>query len=199
MRKVNKIVLHHSATTNQSDFEKLLKSFDNNHKKRLTEKYNQEKSWTKYENIAYHYVISKNWEIKETRKSERVWFHASNLRVNNESIGICFVWNFDLECPTQRQYESWKKIIETLRKKFWHLTIHKHSEFTNKTCPWKNFKTSKLVMWEYENLFKNWENKWKSEVLQDVEWWIQKAKIERELAFSLLIMFNRIKKWNTQK
>ena len=199
MRKINKIVLHHSATTSQNNFEKLLKSFDNNHKKRLTEKYNQEKSWTKYENIAYHYVISKNWEITETRKSEKVWFHASNLRVNNESIGICFVWNFDLKSPTQKQYEAWKKIIETLRKKFWHLTIHKHSEFANKTCPWKNFKTSKLVMWEYENLFKNWENKWKSEVLQDVEWWIQKAKIERELAFSLLIMFNRIKKWNMQK
>lgn len=49
------------------------------------------------------------------------------------------------------------------------------------------------TMWEYEKLFKAWENDWNSHVLRDIEWWIQKTGIDRELAFSLLIMFNRTK------
>jgi hypothetical protein len=57
MRKIKYIVIHHSATSKKLNFEKSLKSFDKNHYERLTKVYLQEKSGTKYENIAYHYVI----------------------------------------------------------------------------------------------------------------------------------------------
>lgn len=194
MRKIKYIVIHHSATSKKLNFEKSLKSFDKNHYERLTKVYLQEKSGTKYENIAYHYVIWGNWEVKLTRNHDTVGFHASNLKINKESIWICLQWNFEEERVNEIQYQKLKKTINLLEKKYWKLQILKHSDIVKKSCPWKNFEIKKIEMWEYEKLFKNGDCMWKSNVISDIEWWIKKVEISRELAFSLLILFERLKK-----
>lgn len=193
MRKIKYIVIHHSATSKTLNLEKSLNSFDRNHYERLTKFYSQEKSWTKYENIAYHYVIWWNWEVINTRLHSKVGYHASNLKINKESIWICLEWNFNEEKVNEVQYESLRNVINGLSEKYWKLTILKHSDIVQKSCPWKNFELEKSLYWEYENLFKNGICKWKSSVINDIEWWIRKTKIERELAFSLLILFERLK------
>jgi len=191
-RKINKIVIHNSVTPRDFDFEKTLISFNNNHKKRLTKKYGQPLSSGKYKNIAYHFVISWNGEITQTRDLNLVWYHASNIAVNNESIWICLVWKFDEETPSLEQYKAIRQLLKDLKKQY-NFTIHAHREFANKTCPWKNCDMQLIKSWDYEFLFKTGENKWKSEVLNDIESWIKNTWISRELAFSLLIMIWRIR------
>ena len=139
MRKINKIVVHHSWVY-QEDMSKVISSFNQNHKNRL----HPNPNWYGL-HIAYHYIIGVNWEIDKTRQIKEVGYHASNRGVNQESIGICLVWNFDLYQPTQDQYKALKELIEELKSGFgYNITIHGHNEFCNKSCPWKNFDFQKL-------------------------------------------------------
>jgi len=194
MRTIKHIIIHHSVTDKNLDFEKSLTSFDNNHKIRLTDKYNQEKSGTKYQNIAYHYIIWANGQIINTRLDEKIWYHASNLSINKESLWICLCWNFDKQVPNIAQYKALRVLVKNLEKKYWKLNIYPHNKFANKTCPWKYFDMDLVKAWDYEFLFKTWESTWKSSVLSDINWWINKTKISPELAYSLLIMLNRLNK-----
>lgn len=194
MRKINYIVIHHSATNKELDTEKSLKSFNNSHYERLHKVFLQEKWWWRYPHIAYHYCIDKTWKVIPTRSENSVWFHASDLKINKEWIWICLIWDFDTEHPEIEQIKSLQRTISQIESRLWKVKTVFHSDITNKTCPWKNISKDLIKAWEYELLFKLWEDMWKSLVLRDIEGWITKNKIERELAFSLLIMFNRIKK-----
>jgi len=131
MRKINKIVIHHSITPRDLDIKKSVNSFNNSHKARLHPKPN----WYWY-HIAYHFVIWWDWTVVKTRPLKEIWYHASNYSVNKESIWICLTWNFDKEEPSEKQYLALKKIIVDLRNEFWKLAIHWHKDFANKSCPW---------------------------------------------------------------
>lgn len=199
MRKINYIVIHHSATDGNLETKKCLKSFNKNHFERLHKKYLQEKNKWEYEHIAYHYCIAKNWEIIQTRSEESVWFHASNLKVNKEWVWICLLWNFDNDSPWIEQIKALQKLINKIKNNHKNAVVNLHRDFTKKSCPGKNFTRKLLNAGEYELLFSLLENSRTHEVIQDIEWWINKTWINREIAFSLLILFNRIiKKCNTQ-
>lgn len=144
MRKITKIVLHHSLTSQSLDFFKTLSSFENTHKERLGKKYGQPVSDTNYPNIAYHYVISTDGLSAKTRNLEDVGYHASNISVNKESIGICLQGNLDYETPTEAQYTTLRGLIKMLRGKHGDLTLHEHKEYAKKTCPGKLFDINKL-------------------------------------------------------
>lgn len=144
-------MIHHSAVT-QPNIELAIKSFNENHKERLHPKPN----WFG-NHISYHYIIGVDGEIRHVRPLEEVGYHASNLKVNKESIWICFSWNFDEEKPTLKQYSACVKLINELEQKFWKLEIHQHNEYAKKSCPGKNFDFTKLkntLMLFYENLRK---------------------------------------------
>jgi len=137
-RNIKKIVLHHSATPRDLSLAKSLTSFNNNHKKRLYEKHKQPLSWTERKYIAYHYVISWDGTTIKTRSLDKVWYHASDRKINRESIGICLTGNFDEENPTKQQVSSLKKLISKLRSMQGGLTVHWHNEYVPKTCPGRN-------------------------------------------------------------
>lgn len=146
MRKINKIILHHSATQRDLDFKRSLNSFNNSHKVRLYEKYKQPRSGTEYPYIAYHYCIGGKGELEQTRKHENIGYHASNITVNNESIGICLLGNFDEEYPSEEQYSKLREILGYLKEQYPEATIHLHNEFSSKTCPGVNFDLNKITM-----------------------------------------------------
>ncbi len=130
-REIDKIVIHHSAV-DQSDLNKAIHSFDENHK-RLHEFVN----WLGY-HIAYHYLIADSWEVAQTRPLNEVWFHASDFPVNKTSIGVCFIGDFDKRVPTEKQYQAFAKLVEELEKQY-DLSIHFHNEYAPKTCPGRMF------------------------------------------------------------
>lgn len=129
----NKIVVHHSATPSDLPLMKSIASFDKNHKERLQ----SPKSKLGY-HVAYHFVIAWDWSHLQCRDIDEIARHASNMVVNNSSIGICFTWNFDVEKPTEAQLKKFVKIKQYLEKELWPLPIHFHNEYASKSCPGKN-------------------------------------------------------------
>ena len=152
-RVIKKIVVHHSVTPRDLELEKSIKSFDNNHAERLHKTKNRLGF-----HIAYHYVIAWNGSYKKTRMWGEIWYHASNKKINNESIWICLTWNFDTEKPTKAQYASLNKIIDEIKVVYPDITIHWHNEYASKSCPWHNFDFTQLqniIMLFYEKLRKD--------------------------------------------
>ena len=129
MREINKIVVHHSAVT-QPDLNKAIESFNITH--RAT--FNRKKWYEWSEWIQYHYVIWIDWEVRKIAPIKEVLYHASNFKINQESIGICLSGNFDVHYPTPKQYWALLKLIREHK-----LPVHYHNEYSTKTCPWNNF------------------------------------------------------------
>lgn len=130
---IKKIVLHHSITPRDFDIDKSISSFNNTHKERL---HPQENSLGYH--IAYHYVIWWLWDVIQTRGIDEVWYHASNWKVNNESVGICLTGNFDEEKPNEKQLKALWNLLLELENEHDGVNIHFHNEFSSKSCPWTN-------------------------------------------------------------
>lgn len=135
MRKINYIVIHHTAV-DQSDINKLISSINISHKKRWLHRTRNLLGYY----IAYHYIIWVNGETKQTRMESEIWYHASNLKINKESIGISLSWNLDKHPPTKKQVDELLNLISNLKIKYGqHIKIVYHNMYAAKTCPGKKF------------------------------------------------------------
>ncbi len=130
MKSVNRIVIHHSATTtgNAACFRVLHRALNN------------------WNDIGYHYVIgngtvSENGEIEEGRQLPFIGAHA--LGANEDSIGICLVGNFNKQKPSEMQLSSLVSLVQKLQKLFSinheAITLHKLVKGSFTECPGKNF------------------------------------------------------------
>lgn len=133
MRTINYIVIHHAAV-DQPDLQKMIKSINNSHKQRLHDKIN----WFWYY-IAYHYVIWVDWKIVPTRPLSEIWYHASNYKVNKESIWIMLSWNLDKHEPTKEQMEALINFTLQLLEEYPDAKVCYHKDFAKKTCPGNKF------------------------------------------------------------
>lgn len=150
IKKINKVIIHHSLTWRDLPLHQSISSFDRTHKKRLHPEKN-----SKWYHISYHFVIWPDGKYITTRWLDEVWYHASNLNVNKTSIGICLTWNFDVMEPTPAQYETLKKLIKRLQWELGKLTIHGHNEYASKSCPWKNFNFDRLEEMNFYEKLRN--------------------------------------------
>jgi N-acetylmuramoyl-L-alanine amidase len=124
MRKINKIILHCSATKEGKHF--TAKDIDQWHRRRG------------YRKIGYHYVILLDGTVEHGRGLEEVGAHT--LHHNAHSIGICYIGGLDEEgnsCDTRTpaQRIAMKKLIDNLLVQYPNATVHCHNEFANKDCP----------------------------------------------------------------
>jgi len=58
--------------------------------------------------------------------------------MNNKSIWICLIWNFENENPTNKQLVTLIKILKELKSKYWKINIYWHRDIKPTACPWKN-------------------------------------------------------------
>ena len=137
MRKINKIIIHCSATPVGREV-----SVSTIRKWHLQRGFND---------IGYHYVIHLDGKISVGRPIEKVGAHCAYE--NRGSIGICYVGGMtkDMRKPkdtrTQAQKDSLIKLMHKLIYKYnKDMTIHGHNEYANKACPCFN------VQEEYANL-----------------------------------------------
>ena len=126
MRKINKIVIHCTATPegrehNVADIRRW-------HLKRG------------FSDIGYHYLIHIDGKIEIGRPLHRIGAHTSGE--NTGSIGIAYTggMNKDMkkakDTRTQAQKDSLVKLLHELIYKYnKDMTIHGHNEFANKACP----------------------------------------------------------------
>ena len=126
MRKINKIILHCSATPEgrQHDVADIRRW----HLKRG------------FNDIGYHYLIHIDGTIEEGRPLNKQGAHCSGQ--NRGSVGICYVGGMSKDMKkakdtrTQAQKDSLINLMHELIYKYnKDMTIHGHNEYANKSCP----------------------------------------------------------------
>lgn len=125
MRKIDKIILHCSATPEGKDF--TVKDIDRWHRQRG------------FRCIGYHFVIYRDGSIHKGRPIEQVGAHCKGY--NATSIGICYIGGVaadgktpkDTRTPQQRL--AIRKLVAELHTDYPSAGVHGHYEFANKACP----------------------------------------------------------------
>lgn len=135
MRKINKGIIHCSATVEGKDFD--IDDIDRWHKKRG------------FTMVGYHFVILLDGTIQHGREINKIGAHAKGH--NRTSIGICYIGGVDSkhkpkDTRTEAQKESLKNMVAWLKITFEDIDIFGHNEISNKACP--SFDARK----EYENV-----------------------------------------------
>lgn len=124
MRKINKIIVHCTATPEGRSV--TVKDVD---------KWHRQRGWRK---IGYHYLVGLNGEIHEGRKEWEVGAHTFGY--NQHSIGVAYVGGLtksgkpaDTRTPEQRK--SLIKLIRELKSRYHGAKVYGHRDFANKECP----------------------------------------------------------------
>lgn len=131
MRKIDKIIVHCSASDDPKDDS--IEAIYNLH----TAPKDESIKWGEYDthgrgwkDVGYHFFIEKSGEIKKGRDIDRVGAHCKGC--NSNSIGICLSGNTKF---TGDQFISLTNLLKSLVLLFPEVTTHGHNEFANKTCP----------------------------------------------------------------
>ena len=129
MRKINKIILHCSATKAGQHF--TVEDITKWHKQRG------------FRTIGYHFVIYLDGTVHKGRDISEIGAHVEGQ--NSNSIGICYIGGLDqggkaFDTRTPEQKEALVKLVAEMKAKFPQATIHGHNEFANKACPCFNVK-----------------------------------------------------------
>jgi len=100
-------------------------------------------------NVWYHYLISKDWTIVQTRCLDKVWNH--NIQNNSHSIWISLIWKMNEHKPSKEQYEALNLLLIILKSQFTWAAVKWH-RWRWASCPWKLFDQS--LIWEYKKTSK---------------------------------------------
>ena len=125
MRKIDKIIIHCSATPEGRDVS--VADITAWHKERG------------FRTIVYHYVVYTDGSIHCGRPVEEIGAHC--LGQNRNSIGICYIGGLDSrhllpkDTRTPAQKDSLRMLVERLRKEYPGASVHGHKEFAAKACP----------------------------------------------------------------
>ena len=137
MRKINKIIIHCSATPEGRPHD-----VADIRKWHLARGFND---------IGYHYLIHLDGRIEKGRPIEKIGAHCSGQ--NRNSIGICYVGGMSKDMKKAKDTRTKEQknelvllMIQLIYKYNKDMTIHGHNEFANKACPSFNVKE------EYANL-----------------------------------------------
>ncbi len=125
MRKINKIIVHCSATPEGREV--TVKEID---------KWHKANGWR---GIGYHYVVYLDGSVHEGRDEKEAGAHCAGQNTN--SIGVCYIGGVgaDGKTPKDTRTEAQKKslieLLKKLKEKYPGATIHGHREFASKACP----------------------------------------------------------------
>lgn len=124
MRKVNKIIIHCSATPEGRHV--TVAEIDKWHRERG------------FSQIGYHYVIYLDGTIHKGRPESLAGAHT--VGHNQNSIGVCYVGGVDKQwnakdTRTQAQKIVLRELVKDLQNRHPGITVHGHNEFAAKACP----------------------------------------------------------------
>lgn len=125
MRKINKIILHCTATPEGRET-----TVDD------IRKWHKAQGWS---DIGYHYVVYLDGTVKKGRPIETIGAHTQGH--NAGSIGIVYVGGIDKmtlkpkDTRTAKQKESLHNLLMEQMLKYKVATLHGHNEFAPKACP----------------------------------------------------------------
>ena len=123
-RKINKIILHSTATPEGRDIDA-----------EDIKRWHIMKGWA---TIGYHYVVKLDGTIQNGRSVHDVGAHTKGL--NRTSIGVVYVGGCDdshkaKDTRTTEQCMALANLLEALMDMYPNATLHGHNEFAAKACP----------------------------------------------------------------
>jgi len=137
MRKINKIIIHCTATPENREV-----SVETIREWHLARGFND---------IGYHYVIDLKGVVHIGRPITKRGAHTAYA--NKGSIGICYVGGMtkDMKHPKDTRTEAQKNsLIELMHELMYKynqdMTIHGHNEYANKACPCFDVKTEYAII-----------------------------------------------------
>jgi N-acetylmuramoyl-L-alanine amidase len=125
MRKINKIIVHCTATPEGREVS--VAEVDAWHRVRG------------FSEIGYHHLIGLNGEVREGRAIEKAGAHCEGH--NADSVGVCYVGGLATDGKTPKdtrtaaQKTALRELVERLKGDYPEATVHGHREFANKACP----------------------------------------------------------------
>lgn len=132
MRKIEKIIIHCSATPEGKNF-----TVDDIRRWHTSPVGKGGNGWS---DIGYHYVIHLDGTVHQGRPLEKSGAHCRGY--NRHSIGICYIGGltsdrrFPKDTRTPSQKTALRRLVEQLRLRFPEATVHGHNEFNRaKACP----------------------------------------------------------------
>lgn len=134
-RKINKIIVHCTATEEGADYTVC-----------DVRKWHLDRG---YSDIGYHYLIYRDGSVHNGRDVDLIGAHCKGY--NSNSIGVCYVGGLDKkgdpkDTRTEAQKESLLRLLTELKSLYPDAKIHSHKDFANKACP--SFDATK----EYKNI-----------------------------------------------
>ena len=124
MRKIEKIIIHCSATKSNKRYS--FEQLERDHKARG------------FICCGYHYYITRDGQLHFGRPEEVVGAHAKGY--NARSIGICYEGGLDeqgypADTRTPAQKAALIRLLTELKHRYPTATIHSHRDFAPKACP----------------------------------------------------------------
>jgi hypothetical protein len=188
MNKPNKIIIHHSATTDGL----VLKDFD------AIKRYHiNHNGWR---DIGYHYVVesvSNQYQIIPGRPENDDGAHC--IGQNSQSIGICLVGNFIEQEPPEAQIQTLIYLIKDIYSRHGQLPIYGHRDFYATSCPGKlNIeRVRKLASGEAKTEVKTAQEAIQilvdDGILQSPDYWLKAIDIVKQLDLLFIRIANTIK------
>ena len=124
MRKIDKIIIHCSATPEGREV--TVKEITAWHRARG------------FTTIGYHYLIGLDGTIHPGRPIETPGAHCKGQ--NSRSVGVCYAGGTDAAgrpkgTRTDAQRKALRSLVADLKRRFPGATVHGHREFAAKACP----------------------------------------------------------------
>ncbi|MCH5326927.1 MAG: N-acetylmuramoyl-L-alanine amidase [Duncaniella sp.] len=133
MRKIEKIIIHCSATPEGKDYTVA----------QIRDWHVRGNGWS---DIGYHFVIDRYGVVHKGRSVEKIGAHTKGQ--NARSIGICLIGGMDAEnkrpkdTRTPAQRVALVNLVKELKATYGeNVTVHGHNEFAAKACPSFNVQT----------------------------------------------------------
>jgi N-acetyl-anhydromuramyl-L-alanine amidase AmpD len=141
------LVLHHSGTSTRQTVNQI---------------HNYHKNTNGWAGIGYHFYVRTNGDIWQGRPLDYVGAHAYGF--NDNSIGICFEGNFEVETMSDAQKESGKWLVTYIKDSYPIEKVVGHRDLMATACPGKNFpfdeiaSAKKVVTKDNRFTVKEWQN-----------------------------------------
>lgn len=162
MRKIDLIVIHHTATDYQAnetdtDGEKIFESIKRQHHERAVKE-----GWGDNYVMDYHFVVGRTGKVFVGQPVEQVAFHCGNYAKNLTSIAVCFLGNLEKYPPSKEQIDAGVKLVQELVGDYNVKTILKHKDIVNTDCPGKYFPWDTFIKKVFSSDFdKESDESWK--------------------------------------